>query len=383
MVPLSLFRNKQKILILSMGILFSFEPAIAGPLSLINPIDIQKQPSSLYINTQTLITNDAFSFNALLDDFNGDFNSKDSDYLAVGDIRYDVGTHVEGWGYMGFVYRQEAVINSSPDTMLLINQASNKLDLTIGEKYDLYLEIEGFEVLGVTFANSFPLYEKDGWDIRLGIAAELLYGIQTQDGYVQGDGTALSKKDYDFTMYSNYLYTENYLYDLDVDSVTSYGYTTHMSLYVGYEAFSLSLIVNDIIGKLYWDNLPYSDVNLASDNKNYDEDGYVEYDPIISGMEGTTKFTQTLMKKWRIQGSYTLEKDIFQLGTDHISDTYLPYVKYIHQFDNEIIASVEYETYFGMFGSYLIYKNFHFGIHSNDLSDPSAFKVNLGGYYRF
>ena len=366
-----------------MGMLFSCRPVLAGPLSLLNPINIPKQPNNLNIDTQTLITNDAFSLEALFDDFHGDFNHKNSDYFAVGDIRYDIGAYIEGWGYVGYVYREEAVINTSPDTMLLINQDSNELDLTIGKNYDLYLDIEGFEVHGITYANSFPIYEKDGWDIRLGIGAELLYGIQTQDGYVKGDASTLSEKDYDFTMHSYYLYTENYLYDLDVDSVAAYGYTTHISLYVGYDDLSFSVIANDIIGKLYWKNLPYSDVNLESDNKSYDENGYVKYAPVISGMEGTTKFTQTLMKKWRIQGAYTLDKGIFQLGTDHISGTYLPYVKYIHQFDNDIIASVEYDTYFGMFGSDIIYKNFRFGIHSNRLIEPSAVKVNLGMNYKF
>ena len=123
---------------------------------------------------------------------------------------------MEGWGYMGYIYRKEAVVKTSPDTMLLVNQASNELDLTIGKNYDLHLEIEGFEVHGVTFANSFPLYGKGRWDIQLGIAAELLYGTEVQDGYVNGDAAALSENDYDFTFNSNYLYTENYLYDLDV-----------------------------------------------------------------------------------------------------------------------------------------------------------------------
>ena len=86
-------------------------------------------------------------------------------------------------------------------------------------------------------------------------------------------------------------------------------------------------MANDILGKLYWKNLPYSDVSVESDNKHYNENGYVEYSPIISGVEETTGFTQKLMRKWRIQGSYALEKDIFQLGTDYTSDTYLPYVK--------------------------------------------------------
>ncbi len=383
MEHLNLFHSKQKVLILSIGILFSFESATAGSLSLFNPLDIPKQPKSLYVNTQTLLSNDAFSLEGLFNDFNGRFYEKNSDYLSIGDIRYDVGTYIDGWGYIGYTYRKEAVIESSPDTMVLVNQASNDLDLTHNKIYELGLTLEGFEVHGITFANTIPLYKKNGWDIRLGFAGELLYGTETQHGSIDGKARSLSDKDYTFTMHSLYLYTDNYLYDLDVDHITSYGYTTHLSLYASYNKFSLSIIVNDLYGKLYWKNLPYSDVNLASENKSYDENGYVKYAPTISGVERSTKFTQKLMKKWRIQGAYTLNKEVFQLGTEYIYDTYLPYIKYTHKYDRDLIASVEYETYFGMFGVDVNYKNYYIGVHTNGIQNASSLKINLGLHYAF
>jgi len=366
-----------------MGILLLSESASADSLSFFNPNDITKHPNHLSINTQTLLANDAFSLEGLFDDFHGDFHHQRSDYFAVGDIRYDVGTYIDGLGYVGYTYRKEAVIETSSDTMLLVNQASNDLDLTLGKQYNLGLEIEGFEVHGVMFANSISVYEKNGWNIRLGGAVELLYGTETQHGNVSGDASAVNESDYDFTLHSRYLYTENYLYELDVDRVTSYGYTTHISLFSRYNDFSLSVIVNDISGKLYWKNLPYSDVNMASGNKSYDENGYVKYAPVISGIERTTKFTQTLMKKWRIEGAYILDEGLLQLGSDHIYSTYLPYVKYTHHFENEVIASASYESYFDMVGVDIAYKYYHLGVHTNGLIEPSALKINLGMHYTF
>jgi len=366
-----------------MGILFSLESASAGSLSLFNPFDIPKQPKNLYVNTQTLLANDAFSLSGLFDHFHGRFYTKNADYLSVGDIRYDVGSYIDGWGYIGYTYRKEAVIETSPDTMILVNQASNDLDLTPNKTYELDLTLEGFEVHGITFANTIPLFQKNGWDIRLGFAAELLYGTEAQHGSVNGEARASSEKDYNFSMHSLYLYTDNYLYDLDVNRVKSYGYTTHLSLYARYNQFSFSIIANDLYGKLYWKNLPYSDVNLASENKSYDENGYVQYAPVISGVERTTNFTQTLMSKWRIQGAYTFSKGIFQLGTEYIHDAYLPYIKYTRQYDDDIIASIEYETYFGMLGVDVKYKDYYFGVHTNGIEDASSVKVNLGLHYTF
>ncbi len=383
MVHLSHFHSKQKILIVNMSILFLSESAMADLLSLFNPFDIPKNTNTLYVNTQTLLINDAFSLEGLFNHFDGEFLHKNTNNLAIGDIRYDAGIHIEPYGYIGYTYRKEALMEISPDTALLVNQVNKKLDLSLGKKYQLYLALKGFETHGITLSKTVPLYQGSGFTINFGLAMELLYGIQTQKGKIEGEASTLSSHDYNFNVHSNYLYTENYLYDLDVNKVTSYGYTTHLSLHARYKQISLDLIVNDIIGKLYWDNLPYSIVNLTSSNKSYDENGYVEYSPFISGMENYQKHTQTLMQKWRLEAGYTFTKGKLELGAEHIYSTYLPYIKYTHFHENNIISSLSYESYFGMFGIDIKYDNYYFGVYSNGVTEPSAAKVNLGLFYTF
>lgn len=356
---------------------------MADSLSLFNPNTIDKQSQNVTISMQTLLANDAFSLKGLFHDFHGDFNARNSDYIAIGDIRYDIGTYINDSFYLGYVYRKEVVINTSSDTMKLINQISHELDLPIGKRYQVMLNIEGFETHGIVLAKTIPLYQSGYWYIALGVGTELLYGTQTQQGIASGEARAVSTTDYDFSLQSDYAYVNNYLYDLDVDKVTSWGYTTHLSLSIAYDKFSMNFIVNDMIGKLYWRNLPYSNVNLSSANKNYDENGYAIYSPIVSGIEGNRKFTQTLMKKWRIKGAYSLGDDIFQIGTDYINDTYLPIIQYTHLYENNMLCTFSYETYFHMVGADVKYKNYYFSIQSNGIIEPSAMKIDFGLQYQF
>lgn len=366
-----------------MSAVFCMEPALAGSLAIFNPLDLPKDKNSVYVNTQTLIANDAFSLKGLFDDFHGHFSSQNSDYTAIGDIRYDVGTYINDSLYIGYAYRKEAMIQTSSDTMKLINQVSHELDLPIGKDYQIALEIEGFETHGIVLSKAIPMYQSDHFHIKFGLGAEVLFGTQIQHGTASGEAKSVSTTDYDFSLQSYYLYTENYLYDLDVNKVTSFGYTTHIALNIAYDQFSIDIIGNDVWGKLYWKNLPYSYVNLSSANKSYDENGYVVYSPVISGFEGNTEFIQTLMKKWSIQGKYTLYKDSFQIGTEHIADIYLPYIKYTHLYENDLLSTFSYETYFHMVGVDITYKNYYFGIQSNGIIEPSALKIDFGLKYQF
>ena len=253
MALLNHFRSKSVALLCTVILLRSV-PAFAGTLSIFDPISIEKQEQKLYVNTQLFLANDAFSLEALFNDFSGKYHyEKDKNY-ALGDIRIDVGTYIDSLGYLGYTYRREAVIGTSSDTVKLIHQTKNEMDLTIGETYELDLEIEGFEVHGITLANAFSVYQKKGWDVKVGLGAELLYGVGSQHGYALGDARANAVNDYDFTFYSEYSYTENYLYDLDVEKTTAYGYTTHLALQASYEQFTLLGIINDAWGQLYWKN---------------------------------------------------------------------------------------------------------------------------------
>ena len=383
MVLLNLFRRQHTLAVLGTALGLTTVPVLAGTLSLFNPFFIDKQAQILHVDTQLFLANDPFSLEALFDDFEGKYAYKKNQNYAIGDIRVDVGTYINSLGYIGYTYRKEAIIEISSDTAKLIHQVSNDQNLNSGETYDLFIKIEGFEVQGLTWANTFPLYQKYGWDIQVGFGAELLYGTEGQDGYALGNATANGESDYDFALYSNYSYTDNYLYDYDVPKTTAFGYTTHVALQASYKDFTLLALINDAWGKLYWKNLPYSEVLMSSRNKSYDENGYVEYAPLISGIERNKDFTQTLMRKWRVEAQYKFGKAKLHIGNDRIYGVNIPYVRYDYTHNSELILHCAYETTFNMFGAGVKYKNYRFEIYSNDIIHPSAMKLQAQINYPF
>ena len=384
MVPLNLLCKTIYRTVVVYGLLFVSGTAYAEPLSLFDPLVPHKSPTSLYINTQTMLSNDAFSLQALFDDFHGKFYEQEGDYSAIGDIRYDMGTHIEGVGYFGYVYRKEAVIKASHDTMHFIYQVSNELPLNVNEQYDVALEIEGFAAHGLTFANRHTLYAKVDIEWSIGYAVEMLYASEAQHGNAVGSAVALGEKDYDFHWRSDYLYTDNYLYDYDVSSGHGFGYTSHVALQFRYRQLSASIISNDLMGRIYWKNLPVSQVSISSANKSYDVNGYAQYEPLVSGYEGKIDYIQKLMRKWRVKLAYAYtDSDSYEVGMDHMYGCDLPYIQYAHIFTEDLAMQVSYETFFSMVGIDVKYKNLKAAIYTNHLTNPSAMKFDLAYTYQF
>jgi len=374
---LSHFRRYSKLLALC-AIGLNITPASAGVIPLLNP---QKKISKEYTfstKAQSFLSNDPFSLPDLFGGIDGDLNSKNGENIALGVVRLDIGLSDYSWGYIGYTYRQEVCIAATEDTIELVYGATNDIDFEVGREYSLGMEVDGFEAEGILFANSFDIYKKNGFRFNLGIGLELLWGKQIQHGYINGSAEAISEKDYNFYADSHYRYTDNHLYDLDVPSSKAYGYSSHLSLYLEYENISFLFLANDLYANLYWDEVPYSIVHLSSDNKTYDDEGYVKYKPLLSGKEGTEDYRQTLESKYRFEGEYSFETSSIKLGTEYLYSTYLPYITYTKFFSHDININFNYETRFGSFASEINYKNYTLGIRSDDLIEPSTIALTIG-----
>ena len=358
------------------------EPADIGTLSFFNPLNIAKD-KSLVFRSQTMVANNAFSLHALSNNFHGSLQEH-SDYVAIGDIRHDIGTYIRDIGYVGYTYRKEAVIDASRDMMHLIYQVNNDLPLKNNSRYNISTHIEGFESHSMVYANNVTLYQGNMLRLTFGYGAELMYATQGQHGKVHGYATALGEKDYNFQLQAYYLYTENYLYDYDVSSVSAYGYTTHFALGIDYGKLHCQLLINDAFGNIYWRNIPYSDVTMNSHNKSYDKHGYAEYDPQVYGIEGTVSYRQKLLAKWRLDTAYLIDQNNqIKAGVDTIDTHMLPYLAYTHQFENQVEATLGYEIFFHLVGINIAYKTFFLGFHLDNPIEPSVTKLNIGYKYYF
>ena len=139
--------------------------------------------------------------------------------------------------------------------------------------------------------------------VQVGMSGYLSYDVDIQSGVLSGKGSIFTDETYHTTAYADYHFMDNLLYDgWNVAETYGIGYGLHLGMiYDNKEyAFSVHVLVNDLFAKSHWKNLPYSIVNLETNNKVIGDDGYTEYDPIISGWEIYEDFTQVISPKYHI-----------------------------------------------------------------------------------
>ena len=357
----------------------SVTSAVAGVIPLFNPADPQLYENSFSLKANTYLTNDPFTLkDLLLNGMKGKEHARSGDNIALAVERASFGYGDRKYGYIAYVYREEIFFKMTKDTVDLIYEATNKIDLKTGRNYNLYLLLKAYKMQGIAYSNSICFYKKNGWKMYFGGSVELLYASEMQDGYVRGNAIANTSKDYSFFGVSNYNYTHNYLYDLNVNASDAYGFSTHFSLSAQKGKFHFLFLANDLFSRLYWSALPYSDVLLSSDNKEYDAEGYVKYKPLLKGKDGYTKYQQALMQKYRFHVAYSYNNRLcFSMGSDYMESVVMPYGEARYKFTKDFSLKMGYETRFGAVTLLSRYKNITIGLTADDLFKPSTMGLSL------
>jgi hypothetical protein len=373
--------KKPFIPLLAMAV-FSLDAA-AGVFSLFDPATAD-EAASISVSLQAFAADDPVSIHDFFNKWHGPYHDKQGENLAIDDVRADIGASVKNWGYFGYSYRHQLFAEASHDLARLAWQAFNDAGFDAGKEYDLSLSAEGYEADGLVYARRFPLLDEATHSFIVGFGLEYLHAYNCQSGRIDGSAIATSTKEYRFSATADYRYTKNYLYHLDVDQAKGNGITTHISLLYRYGRYSFSLIGNDIFGCIRWQHLPYSYVELNSQNRRYDENGYLVYDPTIKGVEKYIDYTQRLYSKWRIQGSFHISDPVtWSIGTDYVKETLFPYTVLSCRWDTDLTGNFSYESRFRSVGAGLSYRHFSLDLKSNGIDHSSAMSLSVTYRYLF
>ncbi len=357
--------------------------AEAGPFSLADPLQLDLG-GSVHIRFQAFIADDPVSVHDLLNRWQGPIHPKEGTNLAIDDARTDIGFSMQKGGYFGYTYRHQSFIRTNRDTALLAWQQLNDIDFMPGKRYDLQLAIDGFEADGLLYAKAFEPVETPYGSLHVGIGFELLRGRNMQEGSLEGSAVANSQTDYDFSAVADYRYSENYLYTLDVKKPEGYGFSSHLSLQWRSERYSLHLLCNDLVGEIRWRELPYSYVNVNSSNKSYDENGFIIYNPTVSGKEISIDHTQRLYRKWRTEGTFKVDSDMdITAGADWVQGYTFPYGGISYRFASGLQTALSYESRFESLALKITYGGLYLSFRSDDMKHPSILGANLSYRYRF
>lgn len=253
--------------------------------------------SDLYFSSESFAYSEPVPINSLLNDWHGEF-SGGSD--AVLFHKAEVGFRYDGWS-LGLLHRFDYVFHGSEEGVEFYYKTQNQLPLIANHDYPIDVEVSHFEVAGLKFGKEWQLRD----DITFTFSLSWLKGVSLREGELFGNATTgSSTTDYDISLFVEDYYSEGDLFNRA--NVKPYGRPDGKGYAVDIgvkwkvsDRFKIEAEVTDLLGKLWWDQAPYTKADINPVAKVYDSQGYVHYTPALSGIEGFTDYQQKL--PWRMQ----------------------------------------------------------------------------------
>jgi hypothetical protein len=367
-------------------LLVLFSALRAEVLQFFDPLDFEKEEQKVYIKSAYFIANDPVSLKELFKKWRNPYHPRNGDNLALQDFRVDLGGKCCGVLYVGYYYRYNAFIKTNRDFADFYYTAKNKKPFDNQRDYRLKLSIDGIKESGLLFSQTVPLFRDTHNRVMLGAAFSMAFGHDMQDGTIGGIARILDKKTYHIEAESRYHYTHNYLYHLDVEDANGFGFGTYLSLgwYNDFYQMQAKFMVNDLYSRMFWQDLPYSYVNIQTKNKSYDKDGYIKYNPTINGVEKYVDYTQKIEPRYKMILAKKLEGDILLSGAlEYSYQTLFPSFSLETKIWGDHFWGITYETRFKTFG--ISYKNniLFLALSTDAFEDISAIGFSGGFQYRF
>jgi len=380
MVHLRQFYNKKTVPFL-IGIVFYLsisESLSASSLSIFNPTDKYNKYNFLI---KTSISNDFISLKEFSKNWERDYTPKNNTNIAILNSRFDIGINLYNF-YLGYAFRYDFFVKTDKSTTDLLELIKSKQDLPLDREYKVDVEMYAIETQSLILSKEIKWINDNYKNLSLYLGFSILQASMGQDGIVNADANIVSKKDYDFVGESIYYYTQNHLYNLDIIKPKGYGYSFNFALLYKYNKHSLLLLGEDIASKVEWKDIAYSQISITSDTKKYDKDGYVYYNPTITGYEQYRDYKQKLKSKYYLEYKYDYSKKIKTvIGAELYQDFLLPFGGIEYQKYDNTKYTFGYDIRFKKFSVGINIDDFSMLISANHIFKPSAIDISISYSY--
>jgi hypothetical protein len=211
--------------------------------------------------------------------------------------RLETGVDIGAWT-VAWQQRIDYELRASDDTAALYHRARNREPFAAGERFELDLRVWHLESQGLHLAWRHELA-----GIGTEVALNLLEGTAVTEGALSGFAVAATANDYDYEAEVDYRYSEDALFERNVGRPYGRGYSLDVGAGASHFAQRLSwrIDVRDAAGRMRWESAPVTTAVASSSNKEYDADGYVRYNPALSGREGFQAFRQRVHPRARAE----------------------------------------------------------------------------------
>jgi hypothetical protein len=350
----------------------ALSPLFAAPLSFFNHFE---QNNRYVIALKYHNANDAIS---IKDEARYSWNKegyspREGTNLALINHRMDVGINIHDW-YFGYALRYDMFIQTNRSTTDILQLINTKSNLPLDRLYEVNLKAYGIATHNLLLSRSFTIHK----NFKAFASVAWIQAFGMQEGFVDAYANIVSRNEYDFEGYSEYYYDKNHLYTLDVEKPKGYGYSLQFGLEYQHRAHIFRFLAQDFASKIYWKDLPYSEVSIISDKKEYDEKGYVTYKPSISGYELYRNYTQTLEAKYQLEYEYQYNTKLSgKVALGYYRNYLLPFAALKYKQNHNISYLVGYEGRFKQLSLGMEWYDFKLSIAANNITHPTALSLDL------
>lgn len=228
------------------------------------------------------------------------------------------------------VIRKDIYYRYANDTVRFVYLTANQLPLQENERYQLTIESDKSTSKGFRFGYNTWLRD----DVEISAFISLLTATDLQHGSLNGSAMVVDSNDYDFSFYSDLVYRKDPLYDRETEKLSGKGYSFDLSLLFRVnEYWDITIDLFDLAGELKFNNATFTTADATSDIKNFDENGFVIFDPVISGIEGNKSFTYKFNRQYHLAIDYKLlDKHSIVFKHHHYKNLNFQQLHYVQRF---------------------------------------------------
>ena len=298
--------------------------------------------------------------------------------------RAELGVEKDGWR-VGLEYRLEGSLAASRETLEMYRLYKQHLHPSVARNFGVDAHFKSWSAAGLRVGRAFALDAAGGNGPLLLVSGALYQNPRNRD--VDATGTVS--------------YTPSNVYGFDAqyrDSDTRYTYPFMQNLAQSASGASVSLALqwplnahltanlalNDIWSRLRWSNLPAVSKDINSKVSSFDQDGHVNYQPLLSFQNSQIDKTGAIGASGAVNLTYQLDQWSMKLGLDRIEATTIPALAATWRSSwGQFTGS--YESRFNTLGVGYDHGPLRLHLRSNrwPLSQASAIGLDVGVHYTF
>jgi len=274
---------------------------------------------------------------------------------------------------LAVIARYDFNIKAHADTIELVHADQNNLPVDLDREYQLNAAFNQITSMGVRLDYQYQPSE----NFDLNVAVSLLQANRHYFGNIEGSIANTADNIYKGEATIDYSYSSDPLLNRRVTEPNGYGYAVDMSArWRPSQHVRVVLTAHDWAHRIYWDNAPFTRADITSATVTFDENGYIETVPLLSGIEGEHDLRQRLPARTDLDIRLLLRPGLeLELGAFNVDSITLPRLGFRWNTDagNEWFLNFSTESEAFTLGLVRNRLSFHLGLDSLDYQEAHFF----------